>query len=58
MGEARIGGGMRVASSYLIIYFNRAFSSSIFAIETSSASRVTLWIDDNLESKISLEYQW
>jgi hypothetical protein len=42
IGEARIGGGMRVASNYLILSFNWAFSSSICVIETLSVPPVNL----------------
>jgi hypothetical protein len=44
---------MRVSSNYLILSFNLAFSSSMCAIETSSASLVNLLKDDNLEGNIS-----
>jgi hypothetical protein len=42
MGEAEIGGGMRVSSNSLIFSFKQVFYSSILAIETSNASSVTL----------------
>jgi hypothetical protein len=53
-GVANIGGGIKVASNSFNLSLSLKFSSSISIMETSNASSVTLWIQDNSDGCISL----
>jgi hypothetical protein len=54
IGVANIGGCIKFYSNSFTLSLSLQFSSFISIMETSNASPVTLWIEDNLDGRMSL----